>query len=167
MKSRGRRLGADIFERVRQEVPLDLIGMQSEQLGGLGEVRHSELPAFAARYRFLFNPIRYTSMGLAVCEAMMTGIPVIGLATTEMATAIENGMSGYVDTNVENLIAHMKRLLKNPEEARRLGAGARARAHQRFNLSRFIRDWNDTFAAAIATSHPEREKGLPAGGAAR
>lgn len=97
----------------------------------------------------------------------MTGIPVIGLATTEMATAIENGLSGYVDTNVENLIAHMKRLLDNPDEARRLGAGARARANQRFNLSRFIRDWNDVFAAAIAASHHEREKGLPAGGAAR
>src|SRR5947207_2650856 len=42
---RGRRLGADLFERVRQEVPLDLVGMQSEEMGGLGEVRHDLLPA--------------------------------------------------------------------------------------------------------------------------
>ena len=82
---RGRRLGLDVFERARREVPLDLVGMASEELGGLGEVPPAELPRFAARYRFLFNPIRYTSLGLAVCEAMTVGLPVVGLATTEMA----------------------------------------------------------------------------------
>ncbi len=85
--------------------------MRSEEFGGLGDVPHDALPAFSARYRFFFNPIRYTSLGLAVCEAMLLGMPVIGLATTEMATVIENGVSGYVDTDVDALIAHMQRLL--------------------------------------------------------
>jgi glycosyltransferase involved in cell wall biosynthesis len=168
MQSRGRRLGADIFERVRKTIPLDLVGMKSEELGGLGEIRHDQLPALIARYRFLFNPIRYTSMGLAVCEAMMTGVPVIGLATTEMSTAVENGVSGYVDTNIDNLIAHMKRLLENPEEARRLGAGARRKARDRFGLARFIRDWNQTLEAWVA-GHAARDYGLkrqPVAGAA-
>src|SRR5439155_16544577 len=62
---RGRRLGADVFEAVRRRVPLELVGMGSEEWGGLGEVPPPDLPAFAARYRFLFNPIRYTSLGLA------------------------------------------------------------------------------------------------------
>src|SRR5690606_33439710 len=84
LKDRGRRLGADIFERVRERVPLDLVGMGSEELGGLGEIGHAELPAFMARYRFLFNPVRCTSLNLAVCEAMHAGVPVVGLATTEM-----------------------------------------------------------------------------------
>lgn len=42
---------------------------------------------FAARYRFLFNPIRYTSLGLAVIEAMMIGMPVVALGTTDMVSA--------------------------------------------------------------------------------
>ena len=104
LRSRGRRLGVDVFERIRQEVPLDLIGMGSEQLDGLGEVRHEHLPAFASHYRFFFNPIRYTSLGLAVCEAMMVGLPVIALATTEMVTVVENGVSGYVDTDIKKLV---------------------------------------------------------------
>ena len=41
-------------------------------------VPHAELPAFMSRYRFFFNPIRYTSMGLAVIEAMMVGLPEDG-----------------------------------------------------------------------------------------
>ena len=148
--SRGRRLGLDVFERVRQEVPLDLVGMNSEQLGGLGEVRHDRLPALAARYRFLFNPIRYTSLGLAVCEAMMVGLPVIGLATTEMVTVVENGVSGYVDTDVNKLIEVMRRLLDNLAEATMLGEGARKQARSRFGIERFTRDWDEAFALVTA-----------------
>src|SRR5438105_286569 len=38
LRQRGRRLGVDIFERVRREVPLDLVGMGAESLQGLGEI---------------------------------------------------------------------------------------------------------------------------------
>ena len=147
---RGRRLGADVFERVRGRVPLDLVGMGSEELGGLGEVPHDELPAFVARYRFLFNPIRYTSLGLAVIETMLIGVPVVALATTEYATAIENGVSGYVDTDVERLCEAMERLLDDPDEARRLGEGARRRAHARFSIDRFAADWDRVLRSVVA-----------------
>ena len=154
LASRGRRLGADVFDLVRHQVPLDLVGMESEALGGLGEVPHRDLPAFAAGYRFLFNPIRYTSLGLAVCEAMAACVPVVGLATTEMATAVENGVSGYVDTRVDVLIAHMRRLLAASAEARRLGDGARRRARERFALARFVADWEDVLAEVTGLRRP-------------
>jgi glycosyltransferase involved in cell wall biosynthesis len=143
---RGRRLGADLFARARREVPLDLVGMGWQEAGGIGEVPHHQLPAFAARYRFFFNPIRYTSLGLAVCEAMMIGMPIVGLATTEMVTAIENGVSGFVDTRPERVIECMRQLLADPDEARRLGEGARRYALERFNIARFVRDWDNAFA---------------------
>lgn len=80
---RGRKLGADIFHEVKKQVPLDLVGMGTLEHDGLGEIKHSDLPRFISQYRFFFNPIRYTSFGLAVCEAMATGMPVVALATTE------------------------------------------------------------------------------------
>jgi glycosyltransferase involved in cell wall biosynthesis len=122
--------------------------MTSENLadmGGLGEVQHSRLPAFEARYRFFFNPIRYTSLGLAVCEAMMIGMPIAGFASTEMAVTVENGVSGYVDTDIDRLIERMQGLLADPAEAQRLGRGARAFALEHFNMQRFARDWEDAF----------------------
>jgi glycosyltransferase involved in cell wall biosynthesis len=145
MVRRQRRVGADLFVRARETVPLDLVGMEAKAIGGLGEVRLPELPAFEARYRFFFNPIRYTSLGLAVCEAMMIGMPVIGMATTEMVTVIENGVNGYIDTRVEPLIERMRALLDDPAEARRLSAGARRTALERFNIARFARDWDAAF----------------------
>lgn len=143
---RGRRLGRDIFEAVRTEVPLDIVGMGSEEVGGLGEIPHDSLARFEAQYRFLFNPIRYTSLGLAVCEAMLLGMPVVGIASTEMSRAIENGKSGYVDTDITRLIACMHELLRDPGLAKKLGQGARACAEKRFTVQRFVNDWNDALS---------------------
>lgn len=155
--SRGRRLGADVFERVRQEIPLDLVGIGSEHLDGLGEVRHEQIPAFASRYRFFFNPIRYTSLGLAVCEAMMVGLPIIGLATTEMATVIGSN-SGYVDTDVGKLIVRMHQLLNDRESALVLSEGARLYARSRFSIQRFTQDWDNAFALTHQHSASVKDK---------
>ncbi len=145
LKSRGRRLGADIFCQAAEEVPLDLVGMQATMLGGLGEVNPPEIPAFESRYRFFFNPIRYTSLGLAVCEAMMVGMPIVGLATTEMVMAVENGVTGFLDTNVDRLVEYMQALLADPAMAKCLGENAREKALDSFNIERFSRDWLNTF----------------------
>jgi glycosyltransferase involved in cell wall biosynthesis len=149
---RGRRLGGDVFLRARDALPIDLVGMGAEEMGGLGEVLHGDLSAFSAKYRFLFNPIRYTSLGLAVIEAMMIGMPVVALATTEMATVIENGKSGYAGTDVDGLIDHMRELLREPALARRMGQHARAYALERFGIERFIADWKRVFAEVTATA---------------
>ena len=151
---RGRRLGADIFEQARRQVPLDLVGMGAAEAGGLGEIPLHDLPAFEGRYRFFFNPIRYTSMGLAVCEAMLAGLPIVGMATTEMPTVIENGVNGYIETSVPAVIERMQELLKDRERARRMGASAREYARQRFGIERFARDWDDAFERAIALRTP-------------
>lgn len=138
---RGRRLGHDIYQAVSLQVPLTLVGMGSERIGGEGEVSNAALPEFMADYRFFFNPIRYTSLGLAVIEAMMVGLPIIGLATTELVTVIRNGENGWLDTNPARLVEVMKHLLTDPGEARRWGEAARRTAQERFNIERFVADW--------------------------
>jgi hypothetical protein len=144
--SRGRRLGYDVFKASREQISLDLVGMGSAAIGGLGEVLHAELPAFAARYRFFFNPIRYTSMGLAVIEAMMVGLPIVALATTEMVTVIRDGENGFIDTDPARLVERMRILLQDRNFAAQLGAAARRTALARFNIARFVADWNDALA---------------------
>jgi glycosyltransferase involved in cell wall biosynthesis len=149
IKKRGRRLGLDVFERIREEVPLDLVGMGAAELGGLGEVPHDALPAFVSRYRFFFNPIRYTSLGLSVCEAMMAGVPILGLATTEMVATVENGKTGYVETDVEKLIERMRYLIEHPEHALQLSRNAKAYAGRRFNIDRFASEWEHVVSGFI------------------
>ena len=139
---RGRRLGPDVFDDVAAQVPVDLAGMNGEAYGRwLGDVGLTELHRRLPSYRCFFNPIRYTSMGLAVCEAMAQGLPVVRLATTEMSTAVQNGVNGYVETDRRLLAGHVRRLLADADEAAELSAGARTRARERFGIDRFVRDW--------------------------
>lgn len=157
---RGRRLGADVYSAMRQKVPLDHVGMGADGPGGLGEVQHGQLPAFMAQYRFFFHPARYTSLGLAVIEAMMVGVPVVGLATTELSAVVENGKSGYVDTNPDALAERMGELLRDHRLAREVGAEGRKRALERFSIARFVRDWNAVLAEVTGHGSPVLERRL-------
>jgi glycosyltransferase involved in cell wall biosynthesis len=76
---------------------------------------------------------------------MMVGLPIVGVAATELVTVIRNGANGFVDTRIDNLVNAMRCLLDDPAEARRLGAAARRDAQERFNIHRFSSDWDDTF----------------------
>ena len=150
LQRRGRRLGADIFTEVSKRIPLDLIGMESKENEGLGEITHTQLPEFISHYRFFFNPTRYTSMGLAVIEAMMTGLPVLALATTEQASVIKNYETGFIDTDVDYLVHKMKLLLANKSLAHEIGEQGRKYALDRFDIYRFTEEWTNIFESAVA-----------------
>ncbi|HZM29420.1 MAG TPA: glycosyltransferase family 4 protein, partial [Acidimicrobiales bacterium] len=142
LAARGRRLGADIFVDARRRVPLDLVGMGSSEVGGLGEVQPPDLPEFMAAYRFYFHPVRYTSLGLSLCEAMTVGLPVVGLATTELPTIVEDGVNGIAHTDPDRLVDGMRALIEDPALAERLGKAGRETARERFGIERFVRDWD-------------------------
>ncbi|ARP83400.1 LPS biosynthesis transferase [Bordetella genomosp. 8] len=146
LRRRGRRMGADLFEQARAQVPLDLIGMDAQAMGGLGEIPNMEVGAFMSRYRFFYSPIRYTSLGLALIEAMMAGLPVVGFAATELARVIVNGRNGYIDTDPDRLIDVMKALIDEPRLAADWGAEARKTALERYGMDRFVADWTTLFA---------------------
>ena len=76
--------------------------------------------------------------------------PVVGLATTEMATAVQNGVNGYVDTDPERLVVHLQRLLRDHDEAAELSAGAVRTARERFGIDRFVADWTAVLERAVS-----------------
>ena len=149
LRKRGRRLGADIFALARSDVPLDLVGMDSAEIGGLGEIPPEDLAAFEARYRFYFNPVRYTSLPLAVVEAMSVGMPIVALATTELPIVIENGVNGFIHADPDKLVEAMQLLLVEPDLARQMGEAARATADERFGIERFTREWDEVLRLVV------------------
>ena len=150
LRKRGRRLGADLVERARARLPIDVAGMSSsEDWAGLGDLPRPELNARMAAYRFFFHPARYTSFGMAVCEAMAIGQPVVALATTEMPTVIQDGRNGFASTDPSHLERAMADLLDDRGLAMRIGAAGRETALERFSMDRFARDWTRVFEEAI------------------
>jgi glycosyltransferase involved in cell wall biosynthesis len=158
LATRGRRLGLDVVQRVAEDVPVDLVGMRSEVLGGLGPVDHDDLPATIARYRCFLNPIRYTSLGLSLIEAMLAGVPVVALATTELPSVIRDGESGLLGLDAPTLAGHIRRLLDDPDLARRIGAAGQAVARERFGIERFARDWTAVLEEAVDRGSVDRDE---------
>jgi glycosyltransferase involved in cell wall biosynthesis len=144
---RGRVTGTDLLERLGAAVPVDLFGMQTQHLAGAPGVRsvadlaQDRLHAEMARRRLYLHPVRWTSLGLSLLEAMHLGMPVVALATTEVVEAVPPE-AGVVSTRVEVLADAARRLVADPEQARLMGKAARAAATARYGLDRFLADWD-------------------------
>ena len=144
---RGRVTGSDLLERLGAAVPVDLFGMQTQRLAGAPGVRsvadlaQDRLHAEMARRRLYLHPVRWTSLGLSLLEAMHLGMPVVALATTEVVEAVPPE-AGVVSTRVEVLADAARRLVADPEQARLMGKAARAAATARYGLDRFLADWD-------------------------
>jgi len=80
---------------------------------------------------------------------MIAGIPFIGLATTEYVTVVQNDVSGYIHTDIDYLVKKMEVLLADRSHAAQLGKAGKKIVEERFNINRFINDWEETFEQVI------------------
>ncbi len=146
---RARVTGTDLLERFARLAPLDLFGMGVAQLGGIENLPQASLHDEIARRRVYLHPIRWTSLGLSLLEAMHLGMPVVALATTEATEAIPSS-AGTVSNRPEVLEAALRRLLEDPQHARATGRAAREAALSRYGLKRFLDDWDELLKGVIA-----------------
>jgi glycosyltransferase involved in cell wall biosynthesis len=145
---RGRVTGTDLLPRFRRSVPVDLFGMRSGPLGGR-DVSQAVLHREMARRRVYIHPVRWTSLGLSLIEAMHLGMPVVALATTEVHEAVPPE-AGVVSNRLEVLEAAARRLTADADEARARGTAARAAALERFGLERFLAEWDELLEEVAA-----------------
>jgi hypothetical protein len=144
---RGRVTGTDLLPRFAGRVPLDVFGMvvsslpSHDRIAMFDDLPQARMHAELARRRVYLHPIRWTSLGLSLLEAMHLGMPVVALATTEASQAVPPH-AGVVSTRVDLLIDAMNTFIADPDLARRTGLAARAAARQRYSLDRFRTDWD-------------------------
>jgi glycosyltransferase involved in cell wall biosynthesis len=149
---RGRTTGGDLLPGLAEVAPVDVFGMG---LAGLHErygldpgrvALHDDPPQAAmhaelARRRVYVHPVRWTSLGLSLLEAMHLGMPVVGLATTEAIEAVPPE-AGVLSTRPDRLWQAVRTYLRDEDAARLAGKAARAAALERHGLDRFLRDWD-------------------------
>ncbi|MFB4314228.1 glycosyltransferase [Actinomadura sp. 21ATH] len=148
---RGRVAGTDLLPALAEAVPLDLFGMNvsdvprrlgiaPERLWTYEDLPQARMHEELARCRVYVHPYRWTSLGLALIEAMMLGLPVVALATTEAVEAVPPE-AGVLSTRVATLAEAARSLAADGPRARQMGKEARAHAVDRYGLPRFLRDW--------------------------
>ncbi|MEC3998441.1 glycosyltransferase [Actinacidiphila sp. DG2A-62] len=142
---RGRVVGADLLPEFARTAPLDVFGMRTRPLEAIEGVRAHDLPQgelhrAMARRRLYLHPVRWTSLGLSLLEAMLIGLPPVALDTTEVREAVPDG-AGVVSNRPEVLHGAVRGFLADHELARATGERARAAALARYGLPRFLDDW--------------------------
>ena len=141
---RGRTTGTDLLPVFAEVAPLDVFGMATDRLRVPNtrtfDLAQCDLHAAMARRRVYVHPVRWTSLGLSLLEAMHLGMPVVALATTEVTEAVPPG-AGVVSNRIDVLTDSVRDFVADPLHARLVGEGARAAALARYGLSRFLDDW--------------------------
>jgi Glycosyl transferases group 1 len=146
-RRRARVTGTDLLGRFSRAAPLDLFGMDAASLDNgnglraIDDLAQDDLHTEMARRRLYLHPIRWTSLGLSLLEAMHLGMPVVALGTTEVHEAVP-AEAGVVSTRVDVLAEAVRRLVEDPDEAAERGRAARATALERYGLGRFLSDWD-------------------------
>src|SRR5215213_1205712 len=140
-RRRARVTGTDLLERFSAAAPVDLFGIDAGALGGIEDLPQERLHAEMARRRVYLHPIRWTSLGLSLLEAMHLGMPVVALGTTEAVEAVPAD-AGVLSPRPEVLWAAVREFLHDEDAARLAGKAARAAALERYGLQRFLGDWD-------------------------
>jgi glycosyltransferase involved in cell wall biosynthesis len=141
---RARVVGADLLDELKDALPIDLYGMKTPN-----DLPQARLHYEIAMRRVYLHPYRWTSLGLALLEAMHLGMPVVALATTETPLAVP-ASAGVVSNRVADLREALAWLREDPAAARRMGEAARACALERYGLRRFLDDWDSVFEEVAA-----------------
>jgi hypothetical protein len=144
-RRRGRVTGTDLLGSIADGVPVDLFGIGAGDLGGIEDLPQDRLHTEMARRRVYLHPIRWTSLGLSLIEAMHLGMPVVALATTEAPEAVPVE-AGVVSNRLDRVRGAVRELVHDPDRAREMGVAARRAALGRYGLTRFLDDWERVFA---------------------
>jgi hypothetical protein len=133
----------------------EALGSGHERVCFAGNLSPNQLYDAMAERRVYLHLNRWTSLGLSVIQAMMLGMPVVVLDTTEASRAVPEA-AGARSGDISELVTATRTLLADPDEALARGLIARRAALERYGLPRFVHDWDLAFkeSAEIAVRIP-------------
>jgi len=121
------------LERRCQKLPN---GGNSVTLAGLV----NDIPELLSRGAVFCMPSRWEGSPLACMEAMAAGLPVVGSVIGPIEELVDEGVEGNLVPvgDPTGLSTALLTLLDNRNLRRQMGAGARKRAHEQFDVNRMV-----------------------------
>ena len=119
-------------------------------LNNFNNVGAIEVNAFQSLADVLVQKSTREGFGLTVSEALWKGRPFIGGDVGGIPLQIEDGVSGYLVSSVEECAARALAVLDDPEHGRELGRRGKQHVREHFLTPRYLRDYLRIFGEVAA-----------------
>jgi glycosyltransferase involved in cell wall biosynthesis len=112
----------------------------------------ADVPGFLAGLDVAVLCSRSEGMSNALLEYMAAGKPIVATAVGANGYLVRHNVHGLLvpPGDAGRLAGAIRRLLEDPSLARRLGAAARARAHERYSRAAMVRRFEDFYGELLA-----------------
>ncbi|HEX5071540.1 MAG TPA: glycosyltransferase family 4 protein [Vicinamibacterales bacterium] len=125
----------------------------------VGEIGERDKNDFLGGARALVFPINWPEpFGLVMIEAMACGTPVIAFSAGSVPEVLEDGVTGFIVSGVDEAVAAIERT--RGFDRRR----CRAEFERRFTAERMARDYVDVYERLVVQASQRRPHGEPARG---
>ena len=129
--------GIEVFQEVQKKAE----GEEDVHLIILPPFSDLEINVFQTVSSVVLQKSVKEGFGLTISEALWKGVPVIGGAIGGIPSQIIDGVTGYLVHSTEGAANKITYLLRNPDEAKRLGKNGHEYVKGRFLLTRHLRDY--------------------------
>jgi glycosyltransferase involved in cell wall biosynthesis len=120
----------------------------------LGPRALGELYEAYRHYKVYFNP--GPIIGIAVAEAMLTGIPVVSFQPINQRALLVDGVTALVTDTLDGAYIKIKRLLTDPQLRMKIGTAGRDAARKVFDPVARGGEWAQLFREAVASYKSRR-----------
>tara|TARA_B100000287_G_scaffold2359_1_gene2317 strand:- start:476 stop:1498 length:1023 start_codon:yes stop_codon:yes gene_type:complete len=130
-----------------EAMPIRVLGDSpglSRPADSIESLRH----AYKSSSVFLNTSI-HSPVPTVLMEAMASGCAVVSTNNCMIPEIIQHGENGLLADTADELRSSCQYLLDNPSKARELGEAAKKTMQDKFNLQRFVDDWNNLLFSVI------------------
>lgn len=99
--------------------------------------------------RIFLNTSLHSPVPTVLLEAMACGCAVVSTANCMIPEVIEHGVNGLISNNPSELRSFVQMLLQDEKLAASLGKNAANTIKEKYNLKKFINNWNNLFYSTI------------------
>lgn len=117
----------------------------SEDITYIGSVGPEERNKVLGNAYALLHPINFNEpFGLSIVEAMACGTPVLALNKGSMPEIIQDGINGYIVSNIEEMADKIKAVMNISREA------CRATVESRFTREKMVREYMEVYQEILS-----------------
>jgi trehalose synthase len=134
-------------------------------LNNFNNVGSIEVNAFQSHADVVIQKSTREGFGLTVSEALWKARPFIGGNVGGIPLQVENGISGYLVSDVETCAARSLDILRDPALGKALGRRGKEHVRKHFLTPRYLRDYLRIFGELLAAAPapaPEQQAAEPA-----